>query len=663
LLSPALLSAQGATCGEVEPFCTDFGAAFPASTNTQAESGNDYGCLGTQPNPAWYYLQIDSPGYLEITLTNSNNVDVDFIVYGPYPNIQAAQANCGSFQTNETNCPLNGTCPNGVPCDFFNGCVDGDGVDCSYDPQSVEVADIPNAQTGEVYVFLITNFSGLPTDIFVNQTSGSANTDCSIVECRTVSFLQNTPGGLDLLPATIDCTDQPLELVARPGNMPEPNGFITPSFGIQIGTDASAPFQNSLEIYNGPDGTGDLLGYWAPGDMGGPYLGQVDGNSDFIGFGEYLDPTGTYSFVWCDLAQTGFFEYEVINYALDDAPDNVLASGSMNNNGQECFTVTFGAPTGTATFTGDGITDTGTGRATFDPSGLTPGTYTITYSWDDGDNCSGSESQTIEAETQTIEVTCDEGCVRSGGQVVGPTMLELCFEDAPYILETMNEITDPAAGLPDVLWAVWVLDDPLSGGPPPDDQFQSDDPNYIGVWNNGPGQIVFGNSIELIPDGSGVTYYIAPLIGLGPFGTFDTDCTGLNPAQGYTVYMNPPLGFDIPNPTDCNIQVNFSGGYPVIDNTADYSWSYTTPDGQTVTGTGTPINVVGGTDGNYTFSITNDGNNCDLLNFATVTLNGCDLECVADAGTFAVNNTTICYDNFFEMISAGYVQWCRLRHV
>ncbi len=649
LIFPALIFAQGAICAEVEPFCTDFGASFPASTNTNAEPGNQYGCLITRPNPAWYYLQIDSPGDLEITLTNSNNVDIDFIVYGPYPDLQVAQSNCGSFQAQETGCPLSGTCPNGVPCDFFNGCVNGDGVDCSYDPQSVEVADIPNAQVGEVYVFLITNFSGLPTDISVNQTSGGAGTDCSIVECRTVSFLQNTPGGLDLLPATIDCTSSPLELVARPGNMPEPNGFITPALGIQIGTDASAPFQNSLEIYNGPDGTGDLIGYWAPVDMGGPYRGPIEGGSDFIAFGEYLDPTLSYSFIWCDNQQTGFFQYEVINYALDEAPNNVLAMGNLNNNNQECFTVNFGAPTGTATFTGAGITDTGTGRAIFDPSGLAPGTYTITYSWDDGDNCSGSEAQ-------TIEVTCAEDCVRSGGQVVGPTMLELCFEDEPFILETINEITDPAIGLPDVLWAVWVLDDPLNlttfpaGGPLPDDQDIFDDANYIGVWNNGPGQIVFGDNIELIPDGSGATYYIAPLIGLGTFGTIDLQCTGLDPAQGYTIYMNPPLNANV-TVNNCNIQVDLTGGYPRIDNTAEYSWSYTTPNGQTITGTGTPINVVGGTDGNYTFSITNDGNDCDLLNFATVTLNGCG--CMADAGTFFVNNTIVCYDDVLQIISNG----------
>ena len=649
LISPSLLSAQGATCAEVEPFCTDFGASFPASTDTNAETGNQYGCLATQPNPAWYYLQIEDAGYLEITMTNSANLDIDFIVYGPYPNIQAAQSSCGSFQAQTTDCPLNETCPNGTPCDSFDGCVSGDGVDCSYNPQAVEVADIPDAQIGEVYVFLITNFSNMPTEISVNQTGGTGSTDCSIVECRTVGFLQNTPGGLDLLPTTIDCSNAPLQLAARPGNEPEINGFITPAFGIQIETDAAAPFQNSLEIYNGPDGTGDLLGYWAPGDTGGPYLGQVDGSSDYIAFGEYLDPTDSYSFVWCDLAQTGFFQYEIINYALDDSPNNILGTGNLNNNNQECFTINFGAPTGTATFSGDGITDTGTGRATFDPAGLAPGTYTITYSWDDGDNCSGTE-------TQTIEVTCEDDCIRSGGQVAGPTSIELCAEDSSYILETMNEIADPVALLPDVLWAVWVLDDPLNvtsvpgGGPIPNDDFQSDDPNYIGVWNNGPGQIVFGTSIELIPDGSGVTYFIAPLIGQGASGQFDTDCTGLDPAQGYTVYMNPPLSANV-DVNNCNIQINLTGGFPLIDNTADYSWSYITPDGQTVTGTGTPINVTGGTDGNYTFSITNDGNDCDLPSFATVTLNGCG--CMADAGTFSTNNTIICYDNVLQIISNG----------
>lgn len=392
----------------MEPFCTDTGASFPASIDTQAESDNQYGCLNTQPNPAWYYLEIAEPGYLEITMTNSNNVDVDFIVYGPFTDFQAAQERCGSFQTQETNCPLDtissDICSNGVPCDFFNGCVNGDGVDCSYDPQATEIADIPDAQTGEVYVFLITNFSSQPTEIFVNKTGGEASTDCSVLVCSPVNFLKNTPDGLAQLPDSIKTTDDPIQLIAAPGNTPETDGYITPAFGIQITTDAAAALENSLEIYNEPNGTGDLLAYWASTDMGGNYLGQIPDNSDFVAFSEYVDPTASYSFVWCDAAQTGFFKYEVTDYALNDSLASILAEGDFNHSGQDCFTVNFGAPTGTATFAGDGITDTGTGQATFDPSDLDPGTYTIAYSWDDSDNCSGSATHMIEVKFDSTAV-------------------------------------------------------------------------------------------------------------------------------------------------------------------------------------------------------------------------------------------------------------------
>ncbi len=408
LITPSLLSAQGATCAQMEPFCTDTGTSFPASTNTQAESGNQYGCLASQPNPAWYYLEIAEPGYLEITMTNSNNVDVDFIIYGPFIDFQAAQERCGTFQTQETTCPFDGGCPSGVPCDFFNGCVNGDGVDCSYDPQAVEVADIPDAQTGEVYVFLITNFSSLPTDIFVNKTGGEATTDCSVLVCKPVSFQQNTINGLAALPDSIKTSDAPLQLIATPGNMPEVDGYITPAFGIQIATDAAAALENSLEIYNQPNGAGDLLAYWAPTDMGGAYLGQIPDNSDFIAFSEYVDPTLDYSFIWCDAAQTGSFKYEVTDYALNDSLDNILAEGDLIHNNQDCFTVNFDAPTGTAIFTGDGITDTGAGQAIFDPSNLAAGTYTINYIWNDSDNCDGSATQTIEVKSDSTAVSVNQ---------------------------------------------------------------------------------------------------------------------------------------------------------------------------------------------------------------------------------------------------------------
>lgn len=404
LIAPSLLSAQGAICVEMKPFCTDTGASFLTSTNTQAEPDNQYGCLGTQPNPAWYYLEIVEPGYLEITITNSNFVDIDFIVYGPFADIQTAQERCGSFETQETSCPFSGVCPNGVPCSGFDDCVNGDGVDCSYNPQSTEVADIPNAQTGEVYVLLITNFSNQLSEMFVNKTGGTATTNCSIVECREVSFLQNTPNGLAPYVDSIFTNDAPIQLIATPGDIPVTDGFISPAFGIHITTDSTTASENSLEIYNEPNGEGELLAYWGYNDMGGTYLGEIPDNSDFIAFSEYVDPTASYSFVWCDAAQTGNFQYKVIDYAINDSLTSILAAGELDNNSQNCFTVNFNAPTGVATFTGEGVVDTGSGQAIFDPSGLEPGIYEITYSWDDGDNCSGSVTYTIEVKSIGVNI-------------------------------------------------------------------------------------------------------------------------------------------------------------------------------------------------------------------------------------------------------------------
>ena len=157
---------QGADCATADPFCSP--SSFPASTSTVAESGPDYGCLGDQPNPAWYFLQIATSGDLEIELSNTAVEDIDFICWGPFPNLAAACGNLtggGFFDL----CTFMGT----YPC--------GNIVDCSYEMDAVEYVDIPGAVAGQVYMMLITNFSGEVTDIVAEQISGTGSTDCSIV--------------------------------------------------------------------------------------------------------------------------------------------------------------------------------------------------------------------------------------------------------------------------------------------------------------------------------------------------------------------------------------------------------------------------------------------------------------------------------------------------
>ncbi|MBK6521148.1 MAG: hypothetical protein IPG08_01795 [Sphingobacteriaceae bacterium] len=59
------------SCANAQPFCAGgtSGGTFPATVNgPAAENGPNYGCLGTQPNPAWYFLQISQSGNLDILI-------------------------------------------------------------------------------------------------------------------------------------------------------------------------------------------------------------------------------------------------------------------------------------------------------------------------------------------------------------------------------------------------------------------------------------------------------------------------------------------------------------------------------------------------------------------------------------------------------------------
>lgn len=175
-------------CPGAAPFCTSTGVTFPAETgNGNAPAGPDYDCLFTTPNPAWYYLNISQSGNINITLTNTNLVDVDFILWGPFAN-QAAM--CASI---------------------FNGTA---GIeDCSYATDATEYVDITGAIVGQWYMFLITNYSDMPTEIIATQTGGLGATNCAILctfngitanptACNQVTQQYNVTG-------TITVTDPP----------------------------------------------------------------------------------------------------------------------------------------------------------------------------------------------------------------------------------------------------------------------------------------------------------------------------------------------------------------------------------------------------------------------------------------------------------------------
>jgi len=159
------LFSQGATCATAEPFCSNPGSRqiiFPnTSSGITAEPGPNYGCLTLQPNPAWYFLQIENDGNLNLQISQNTQadgsgmgLDVDFITWGPFTSTNV----CGPANLSAANT-----------------------VGCSFSTAAVENFTIPNAQAGEIYILMITNFSGFPGFITLNQTGGAGSTDCSIV--------------------------------------------------------------------------------------------------------------------------------------------------------------------------------------------------------------------------------------------------------------------------------------------------------------------------------------------------------------------------------------------------------------------------------------------------------------------------------------------------
>lgn len=148
--------AQGPNCAEMEPICTDVGVSFTAGVGEVSEPGNDYGCLFTQPNPSWYYLEIAVGGYIEMELFAGS--DIDFIIWGPFDDLADAISNCGT---------LGGP---GSPI-----------VDCSYSGAAYETPEITGCVPGEVYILLITNYAAVVQDVTLGKIDGEAETNCDII--------------------------------------------------------------------------------------------------------------------------------------------------------------------------------------------------------------------------------------------------------------------------------------------------------------------------------------------------------------------------------------------------------------------------------------------------------------------------------------------------
>lgn len=162
LLSTTNLYAQGTSCATATPFCTAIPIAFPAGSGgtITAPAGPNYGCISSgRNNPAWFYLQIDQLGLIEMALNMSNPLDLDFAVWGPFAP--------GSNLTTICNQISSGTIAPS-DCSFAGG-------------TTAETPQVNGTVRGQIFVLIITNFSNNPTNVTISKISGPGTTDCAIV--------------------------------------------------------------------------------------------------------------------------------------------------------------------------------------------------------------------------------------------------------------------------------------------------------------------------------------------------------------------------------------------------------------------------------------------------------------------------------------------------
>ncbi|MBK9461479.1 MAG: hypothetical protein IPN94_19145 [Sphingobacteriales bacterium] len=390
---PLLLNAQNNnTCATLDPFCSTSGVSYTANytgtgagSGPQGQLGNNYDCLLSTPNPSWYYLQILNPGAIDILLQSTNGQDVDFILYGPYSggtpaaNLAAAQTDCGSYGQ------------------AGNPSI----VDCSFSASATENVNIPSAQTGDVYILLLTNYANVFSNINATQSGGAGSTNCGILPPPPPPPTPTCPDATIPTFPSLTCNSAPITLEAT----------FSPA------ATYNATLQVTWDVYSGGFLGENEIGYWANGVPPGPI--DFDTANEYWGWDFFVtnyngqitsNATTNYTFngvnggeeiVICDDIPDGVFPmvftfttpFGVQTYNVTADFDNIPA-------GFGCYVWTLPEVGPIGTWSGPGVvedTPNNDNFATFNPQVAGPGTHTIVFTY----TCGGNTF----TETQTITVT------------------------------------------------------------------------------------------------------------------------------------------------------------------------------------------------------------------------------------------------------------------
>lgn len=173
------------TCSNANNVC---GINVFANTTGVGSLGT-MGCLFSTPNATFFNLKVAESGPIVFLITQSTtlngnaDLDVDYAAWGPFTSQEIA---CDAINLPNGNFLNPGI---GVPITQTTG--------CSYSAAPTETFNIANAQAGQHYILLVTNFSDDPGFITITQTNvnqpGAGSINCDGI--RLNAFIDSNNNG------------------------------------------------------------------------------------------------------------------------------------------------------------------------------------------------------------------------------------------------------------------------------------------------------------------------------------------------------------------------------------------------------------------------------------------------------------------------------------
>ena len=279
-----------------------------------------------------------------------------------------------TFGTPAENC-YNGTVTiqvNGGSPEFIGGNYTitntGSGAVAAYNVSHGQSVTITGLTNGDSYSFTVTDPQGC-TQTF----TGGPYTACA---CPVIDFTG--------LPANMTCEDAAVNLFADQTGFPT-GAAITPCYYVQV-FPTNAQAGNQINILE----NGTNIGCFGPGACTG---GAIGAGLNFSGYISYASPSANNQVELCETTVGVNMTYAI----FDCHSGALITSGNWISDGA-CQTVSVTPPgslDGLSSFSGTGITTTDWGAGVFDPTVSGPGTFTVTYNWDNENGCSGTAQQVV----------------------------------------------------------------------------------------------------------------------------------------------------------------------------------------------------------------------------------------------------------------------------